>query len=76
LIVDSADAPATLKALRAAFVADLRHHDVEHISVNADIAIVAIVGEKMRGTQALPGERSVPWDGREFNIIAYRAGII
>jgi aspartate kinase len=63
LIVDSADAPDTLKALRAAFAADLVHHDVEHISVNADIAIVAVVGEKMRGTQELQVEPSVHWDG-------------
>jgi aspartate kinase len=74
LIVDSVDAPATLKALRAAFAADLRHHDVEHISVNADIAIVAIVGEKMRGTPGIAGRTFSALGRSGINIIAIAQG--
>ena len=74
LIVDSADAPDTLKALRAAFAADLVHHDVEHISVNADIAIVAIVGEKMRGTPGIAGRTFSALGRHAINIIAIAQG--
>src|SRR6476659_1700035 len=74
LIVESSDAPATLKALRAAFAADLRHHDVEYIGVNADIAIVAIVGEKMRGTPGIAGRTFSALGRSGINIIAIAQG--
>jgi aspartate kinase len=74
LIVDSADAPDTLKALRAAFAADLVHHDVEHISVNADIAIVAVIGEKMRGTPGIAGRTFSALGRHSINIIAIAQG--
>jgi aspartate kinase len=74
LIVDAADAEQTLRALRATFAADLRHHDVEHITVDSNIAIVAIVGEKMRGTPGIAG-RTFSALGREgINIIAIAQG--
>ena len=63
-----------LKALRAAFAADLRHHDVEYIGVNADIAIVAIVGEKMRGTPGIAGRTFSALGRAEINIIAIAQG--
>jgi aspartokinase/homoserine dehydrogenase 1 len=53
-IIDSGDADRTVAELRAAFASDLAHKEVEHITVNADIAIVAVVGDRMRGT---PGDR-------------------
>ena len=74
LIVDSADAPATLKALRAAFESDLVHHDVEHINVNSDIAIVAVVGEKMRGTPGISGRTFSALGRCGINIIAIAQG--
>src|SRR6185436_554083 len=54
-IIDSGDAARTVSELRAAFAADLAHHEVEHITVNAEIAIVAVVGERMRGTPGIAG---------------------
>jgi aspartokinase/homoserine dehydrogenase 1 len=74
LIVDSADAPQTLKALRSAFAADLKHHDVEHITVDSNIAIVAVVGEKMRGTPGIAGRTFSVLGRRGINIIAIAQG--
>jgi aspartate kinase len=74
LIVDSADAAATLKALRSAFANDLVHHDVEHITVNSDIAIVAVVGEKMRGTPGIAGRTFSALGRSNVNIIAIAQG--
>ena len=74
LIVDSADAASTLKALRDAFATDLKHHDVEHISVNSEIAIVAIVGDKMRGTPGISGRTFSALGRGAINIIAIAQG--
>lgn len=74
LIVDSAEAAATVKALRAAFATDLVHHDIEHITVNPDIAIVAVVGEKMRGTPGIAGRTFSALGRCGINIIAIAQG--
>lgn len=74
LIVDSTDAAHTLKALREAFTTDLMHHDVEHITVNSDIAIVAVVGEKMRGTPGIAGRTFSALGNSGINIIAIAQG--
>src|SRR5882672_1256724 len=73
-IVDSKDADRTVAELRAAFAADLAHNEVEHITVNAGIAIVAAVGDRMRGTPGIAG-RTFSALGREgINIIAIAQG--
>ena len=73
-IVASADARRTVDALREQFAQDLAHHKVEHISLNPLIAIVAVVGENMRGTVGMAG-RTFSTLGREnVNIIAIAQG--
>ncbi len=73
-IVDTADAARTIEALRQAFARDLAHHQVEHITVDSEIAIVAAVGEKMRGTPGIAG-RTFSTLGRErINIIVIAQG--
>ena len=73
-IVASADAKRTVDALREQFVQDLAHHKVEHISLDPLIAIVAVVGENMRGTVGVAG-RTFSTLGREgVNIIAIAQG--
>ena len=74
LIVDSAEAPQTLKALRSAFATDLVHHDVEHITINSEIAIVAVVGDKMRGTPGIAGRTFSALGRCGINIIAIAQG--
>ncbi|HEV7860247.1 MAG TPA: aspartate kinase [Pyrinomonadaceae bacterium] len=73
-IVDSADAAHTVKALRQAFAHDLAHQQVEHITVNSNIAIIAVIGERMRGTPGIAG-RSFSALGRDYiNVIAVAQG--
>ncbi|PWT93601.1 MAG: aspartate kinase, monofunctional class [Blastocatellia bacterium] len=74
LIVESADASQTLKALKKAFARDLDHHDVEYITVNDEIAIVAVVGEKMHGTPGMAGRTFSALGDRGINIIAIAQG--
>ncbi len=73
-IVSSDDAERTVEALRQAFALDLAHHQVEHIIVDPNIAVVAVIGEKMRGTPGIAG-RTFSTLGREaINIIAIAQG--
>jgi bifunctional aspartokinase / homoserine dehydrogenase 1 len=73
-IVAKAHAQATLEALRREFAQDLAHQVVEHITVDPNIAIVAVVGENMRGTPGVAG-RTFHALGREgVNIIAIAQG--
>jgi aspartokinase/homoserine dehydrogenase 1 len=73
-IVSAADAKRTVEALRKEFAQDLAHEKVEHITVDTNIAIVAVVGENMRGTPGVAG-RTFNALGREnVNLIAIAQG--
>ncbi|HKW33075.1 MAG TPA: aspartate kinase [Candidatus Acidoferrum sp.] len=73
-IVAAADAQRTVDALRKEFAQDLAHHDVEHITVDPNIAIVAVVGENMRGIPGIAG-RTFSALGRDgVNLIAIAQG--
>lgn len=73
-IVASGDAKRTVEALRKEFAQDVAHEKVEHITVDTTIAIVAVVGENMRGTPGVAG-RTFNAVGREnVNIIAIAQG--
>jgi aspartate kinase len=73
-IVAACDAKRTVAALRKEFAQDVAHEKVEHITVDSTIAIVAVVGENMRGTPGVAG-RTFNSLGREnVNIIAIAQG--
>jgi aspartate kinase len=73
-IVSAADAQRTVEALRKEFAQDLAHEKVEHITIDTNIAIVAVVGENMRGTPGIAG-RTFNALGREnVNLIAIAQG--
>ena len=73
-IVASADAKRTVEALREQFAQDLAHHKVEHISLDPGIAIVAVVGENMRGTVGMAGRTFSALGRKSVNIIAIAQG--
>ncbi|HEY2121218.1 MAG TPA: aspartate kinase [Candidatus Acidoferrum sp.] len=73
-VVPAAIAKQTAEALRSEFAQDLLHQEVEHITLDENIAIIAVVGEKMRGIPGLAG-RTFSALGREnVNIIAIAQG--
>jgi bifunctional aspartokinase / homoserine dehydrogenase 1 len=73
-IVAANDAQRTVDALRREFAQDLSHEVVDHITMDPKIAIVAVVGENMRGTPGIAG-RTFNSLGREgVNIIAIAQG--
>jgi len=73
-IVSSADAERTVEALRKEFAQDLKHEKVEHITVDPNIAIAAVVGENMRGTPGVAGRTFKALGNEDVNIIAIAQG--
>jgi bifunctional aspartokinase / homoserine dehydrogenase 1 len=73
-IVSAADAARTVEALRKEFVHDLAHHKVEHVTVVNNIAIVAVVGENMRGTPGVAGRTFAAMGRENVNLIAIAQG--
>jgi aspartokinase len=73
-IVSAGDAERTVEALRREFAGDLSHEVVEHITVDPKIAIVAVVGENMRGTRGVAGRTFAAMGRDNVNIIAIAQG--
>jgi aspartokinase/homoserine dehydrogenase 1 len=73
-IVDSTDVACTVEMLRQKFALDLAHHQVEHINVTHEIAIVAVVGDRMRGTPGIAGRTFSALGRKGVNIIAIAQG--
>ena len=72
--VSSADAQRTVEALRKEFAQDLDHHKVEHIRVDPQIAIVAVVGQNMCGTPGIAGKTFNAMGKEGVNLIAIAQG--
>ena len=73
-IVSAGDASRTVEALRKEFAHDLAHHKVEHVTVVSNIAIVAVVGENMRGTPGVAGRTFAALGRENVNLIAIAQG--
>jgi bifunctional aspartokinase / homoserine dehydrogenase 1 len=73
-IVSTADAQRTVEALRKEFAQDLAHQTVEHITVDSNIAIVAVVGENMRGIPGIAGKTFNALGRENVNLIAIAQG--
>lgn len=73
-IVASTDAKRTVEALRSEFVQDVAHEKVEHITVDPNIAIVAVVGENMHGSPGVAGRTFSALGREDVNIIAIAQG--
>jgi aspartate kinase len=73
-IVSAGDAERTVGALRKEFALDLAHHKVEHVTVVNNIAIVAVVGENMRGTPGVAGRTFAAMGRENINLIAIAQG--
>jgi bifunctional aspartokinase / homoserine dehydrogenase 1 len=73
-VIPSSDEEKAVEVLRSAFAPEIEEQTVEHVSARADVAIVAVVGENMRGIPGVAG-RTFSALGREgVNIIAIAQG--
>jgi bifunctional aspartokinase / homoserine dehydrogenase 1 len=55
LVVPSSTAKLTVEELRREFAQDLAFEKVEHIAVDSTVAVVTVVGQKMRGMSGVVG---------------------
>jgi bifunctional aspartokinase / homoserine dehydrogenase 1 len=72
-VVPLAFAKRTIEALRREFAQDLAH-EVEHITLNPDVAVVAIVGENMRGMPGIVARTFGALSRENVSIIAIAQG--
>jgi len=73
-VVQASDAARTEKALRDALYEDVHQHDIEHVKVNRNVAVVAAVGENMAGTPGIAGRVFSTMGTEGINIIAIAQG--
>jgi len=73
-VLHAADAEPTVAALRRNFALELAQQRVEHITVDNDVAIVAVVGERMRGTLGIAGRTFSALGRAGVNVIAIAQG--
>jgi aspartate kinase len=73
-VVDSADAARVVRALRSAFEFELMRGHIEDISAEDSIAIVAAVGEGMKGTPGIAAKVFGALGAAGLNVIAISQG--
>ncbi|HEU4597131.1 MAG TPA: aspartate kinase [Pyrinomonadaceae bacterium] len=73
-IVKAAEVSATVEALREEFAVETTERVAERINVTEGIAVVAVVGEKVRGTTDIAGRAFVALGNRGINIVAVAQG--
>ncbi|MGA8272473.1 MAG: aspartate kinase [Candidatus Sulfotelmatobacter sp.] len=74
LVIASTHAKATVEALRHEFAHDLAHEKAEHINVDAGVAMVAVVGQNIRGRARFVGRTFRALDSENVNIVAIAQG--
>ena len=73
-VLHSADVEPTITALRDKLALELMQQKVEHIAVDKQVAIVAVVGERMRGSLGTSGRTFSALAAAGVNVIAIAQG--
>ncbi|HTS59736.1 MAG TPA: aspartate kinase [Terriglobales bacterium] len=70
LVVSAPHAKRTLEALRHEFSRDLPHDNAEHITLDATVAMVAMVGQKVHGLSGIAGRICAALERENLDVIA------
>jgi aspartate kinase len=73
-IVPGSDAAGVAEALEKAFADEIRRRLIDRVACEPDIAIVAVVGEGMRGTPGIAAKLFGALGERHLNVIAVAQG--
>ena len=73
-VIATADEKRALAALREAFAPEIAEQTVEHVNTNPDVAIVAAVGENMKGIPGVAGRIFTALGHEKVNIMAIAQG--
>ncbi len=74
LAVKSADGPATVSLLKAEFASELQAKYIEMVKLEKDLAIVAVVGEGMKGHPGVSGRIFTAMGQANVNVYAIAQG--
>jgi aspartate kinase len=74
LVVNATDTKRTVEALRRAFSSKLAQHKVEHITVKFDVALVAVVGERVSEAPEIIGGTLLALGNAGVNVVAVAQG--
>ena len=74
LVLRAAEADAALAALHAELALELETRRIDHFEVQRDLAIVAIIGEHMRGTPGIAGQLFAALGAHGINVLAIAQG--
>jgi bifunctional aspartokinase / homoserine dehydrogenase 1 len=74
LVIPSSLAKCTVEALRHEFAHELMHQKTDHITVDSTVAMVAVVGQSMRGMAGFVGRTFRALDRENVNIVAIAQG--
>jgi aspartate kinase len=73
-IVPESDSGKVAAALAAAFAHEIRHREIDGVSCERNIVIVAVVGEGMRGTPGIAARLFGALGEKAVNVIAVAQG--
>jgi aspartate kinase len=73
-VVNSSEAGRVVKALRSSLEFDLIRGHIEDVSADNSIAIVAVVGDRMKGTPGIAGKVFAALGAANVNVIAISQG--
>ena len=74
LVLDDAEAEAALAALRAELALELETRRIDTFDLRRELAIVAIIGENMRGTPGIAGKVFGALGAEGINVLAIAQG--
>jgi bifunctional aspartokinase / homoserine dehydrogenase 1 len=73
-VVPEGDADPVCRALEASFDEEIKRRLIDRVTVEADVVIVAVVGEGMRGTPGIAARLFSALGGKRVNVIAVAQG--
>ena len=74
LVLDDAEAETALAALRAELALELETRRIDTFDLRRNLAIVAIIGENMRGTPGIAGKLFAALGAHAINVLAIAQG--
>jgi aspartokinase/homoserine dehydrogenase 1 len=74
LVVRKEQSQEAVKKLQSALSQEIEAKQIENIYMIADLEIIAVIGEKMRGTPGISGKLFSALGNKEINILAIAQG--
>ena len=74
LVIPQKDSESAVDALRSEFKNDISEKNIDDIKLQTDVSIIAIVGERMKGTRGIAGKAFSSLAEAGVNVVAIAQG--